>query len=148
MIRKLRPPFYAQEEPNSCLPACLRMVVAAHGMKLSEKRLRELCGWSPHGDISSTTIVSVAQALGFIHSREDYGLRLHDLRDEIRSGVFPIVGVDLSFYGNVGKHAQVVVSVSSRGITLQDPLLGQFVSSPVIFEEAWSITEYLTILIE
>lgn len=60
----------------------------------------------------------------------------------------PIVGVDLSYYGNLGKHAQVVVSVSSRGITLQDPMLGQFVSNPVTFEEAWSVTEYLTILIE
>ena len=148
MIRKLRPPFYAQEEHNSCLPACLRMVLAAHGLDLPEKQLRDLCGWTPHGVISSTTAIAVAQALGFIHSREDYGLRLHDLRDEIRSGLFPIVGVDLSLYGNFGKHAQVAVSISSRGITLQDPLLGQFVSSTVVFEEAWSATEYLAILIE
>jgi hypothetical protein len=124
------------------------MVLAGYGLELPEKRLRELCGWTPHGLISSTTAMTAALSLGFIHSREDYGLRLHDLRDEIRSGVFPIVGVDLSFYGNFGRHAQVVVSISSRGVTLQDPLLGQFVSSPVIFEEAWSITEYLTILIE
>jgi hypothetical protein len=39
--------------------------------------------------------VAAARALGFIHSREDYGLRLHDLRDELRAGLFPIVGIDL-----------------------------------------------------
>ncbi len=124
------------------------MVLAAHSLELPEKRLRELCGWTPHGLISSTTAVAAASSLGFIHSREDYGLRLHDLRDEIRAGIFPIVGIDLSFYGNNGQHAQVIVSVSSRGVTIQDLMLGQFVSSAVVFEEAWKAAEYLTILIE
>lgn len=73
---------------------------------------------------------------------------MHDLRDELRSGLFPIVGVDLQPYGRIGLHAQVVVSVASRGITVQDPLLGQFVTSLLVFEQAWSATDFLTILIE
>lgn len=28
---KFGPPFYIQETPDSCLPACLRMVLAAQG---------------------------------------------------------------------------------------------------------------------
>jgi len=58
------------------------MALAAHGLNLSERKLRELCGWTAEGAVSSTGVVAAARALGFIHSREDYGLRLHDLRDE------------------------------------------------------------------
>ena len=145
---RLRPPFYAQEKDNSCLPATLRMVLAARELFLSEKQLREWCNWTPQGSTTSTNVVAAARALGLIHSREDYGLRLHDLRDELRSGVFPIVGVDLLAYGSIGQHAQVVVSVNSRGVTVQDPMLGQFVTSLLVFEQAWSGSEFLTIIIE
>ncbi|NOT62597.1 MAG: hypothetical protein HOP19_20520 [Acidobacteria bacterium] len=92
--------------------------------------------------------MAAARALGFLHSREDYGLRMHDLRDAVRAGLLPIVGIDLQAYGRIGQHAQVVVAVSSRGVALQDPLLGQFVSNLLVFEQAWSGSEFLTILIE
>jgi ABC-type bacteriocin/lantibiotic exporter with double-glycine peptidase domain len=124
------------------------MVLAAHGLQLSEKRLRELCEWSPRQSVSSTSVVAAARALGFIHSREDYGLRLHDLRDALRGGLFPIVGVELQTYGRFGQHAQVVVSATSRGVRVQDPLLGCFLTSLLVFEQAWSGSEFLTILIE
>ncbi|MEK6323002.1 MAG: cysteine peptidase family C39 domain-containing protein [Acidobacteriota bacterium] len=144
----LRPPFYAQERDSSCLAACLRMVLAAHGSIHSEKRLRDLCGWTPRGSISSTATVAAARALGFIHSREDYGLRLHDLRDALRSGLFPIVGIDLRAYGRSGQHAQVVVSMTSRGVRVNDPLMGQLATGLLGFERAWSESEFLTLLIE
>ena len=124
------------------------MVLAAHGLRLSEKQLRELCEWSPRGSVSSSAVVAAARALGFIHSREDYGLRLHDLRDALRAGLLPIVGVDLRAYGRMGQHAQVVVSMTSHGVTVQDPLLGRFVTSLLACEQAWSGSEFLTILIE
>ncbi|HWX41903.1 MAG TPA: cysteine peptidase family C39 domain-containing protein [Blastocatellia bacterium] len=144
----LRPPFYAQEKDSSCLPACLRMVLGAQGIHLPESTLRKLCYWTPHGAVSSRAVVAAARALGFIHSREDYGLRLHDLRDAFRAGVFPIVGIDLSSYGRVGQHAQVVVSVTSRTVRVLDPLLGPFDTGLLVFERAWSGSEFLTILIE
>lgn len=147
MLRS-KPPFYKQEEDSSCLPACLRMVLASKGLMLPEKRLREMCKWSPLRAVSTTNVVAAARALGFVNSREDYGLRLHDLRDEIRAGQFPIVGIDLMTYGRIGTHAQVVVAVNSRSIAIQDPFLGQFVTKPVVFEHAWSRTKFLTILIE
>lgn len=145
---RLRPPFYAQEKDSSCLPACLRMVLAAHDVQLSEKRLRELCAWSPERAVSSSSVVATARALGFLHTSEDFGLRLHDLRDALRAGLFPIVGVDLHAYGQRGQHAQVVVSVSSRGVRVLDPLLGPFLTSLLVFEQAWSGSDFLTILIE
>ncbi len=148
MALRLRPPFYKQETDSSCLPACLRMVLAAYGLEFPEDQLREWCNWNPNRSVLSSDVVAVAQALGFNRSREDYDLRLHDLRDAVRNGVFPIVGVDLSAYGRFGQHAQVIASVSSRGVTIQDPLLGQFVSNLFTFEEAWGAISYCTILIE
>ena len=147
-MRRLRPPFYKQEKDSSCLPACLRMVLAARNVLLSERQLRELCGWHPRRSTTSTGVVAAARALGFLQSREENGLRLHDLRDALRTGLFPIVGVDLQPYGLMGQHAQVVVSVSTRGVMLQDPLLGQFTASLFVFEQAWSGSDFLTILIE
>lgn len=124
------------------------MVLATHDVQLSEKRLRDLCAWSPECAVSSSSVVAAARALGFIHSREDFGLRLHDLRDALRAGIFPIVGVDLHAYGHLGQHAQVVVSVNSRGVSVLDPLLGPFTTSLLIFELAWSGSDFLSILIE
>jgi len=145
----LRPPFYAQEKDNSCLAACLRMVLEASGAVHSEAQLRTLCGWTPKASISSTSVVAAAQALGFIHSREDYGLRLHDLRDAVRSRVFPIIGIDLRSYGLIGQHALVVTSVTNRrGVRVNDPLGNITQTAILTIEQAWSETDYLTILIE
>lgn len=143
-----KPPFYPQEKSDSCLPACLRMVLAVKGVMLSEEQLRDLCDWKPGVAVSSTSVVAVGRTPGFVRSREDYELRLHDLRDLTREGLFPIVGVDLRPYGQIGRHAQVVIAVSTRGVAIQDPLLGQFVTKLFVFEQAWERTEYLTILIE
>ncbi|MEW6128775.1 MAG: cysteine peptidase family C39 domain-containing protein [Acidobacteriota bacterium] len=143
----LRPPLYKQEKDNSCLPACLRMVLAVKGVMLSEKEVRKLCDWSPQGSVTSSAIVAAARALGFLHSYEDYGLRLQDLRDELRSGRFPIVGIDLRAYGQFGLHAQVAVSVTTRGVRVHDPLLGSFVTGLLVFEQAWSGSEFLTIIV-
>ena len=81
---RFKPRFYAQEKDNSCLPACLRIVRSAHGLELSERELRRQCHWSEKHATGSTAVVEVARALGFVHSREDYGLRLYDLRDLLR----------------------------------------------------------------
>ena len=115
---------------------------------MSEKSLRELCEWDPSWSVSSTAVVAAARALGFVHSREDYDLRIHDLRDAIRSGVFPIIGVDLRAYGRTGLHAQVVASVTARGVRVMDPLLGPLLTSLLAFEQAWSGSEFLAILVE
>jgi len=147
MLRS-KPPFYAQEKSDSCLPACLRMVLAAKGLMISEEQLRELCEWRPGVAVSTTNVVAAARSLGFVRSREDYDLRLYDIRDLTRVGLLPIVGIDLRPYGRIGQHAQVVVAVTARGVAVQDPMLGQFVTKLFVFEQAWSDSEFLTILIE
>ncbi len=86
--------------------------------------------------------------MGFIGSREDYGLRVYDLRDLVRRGIFPILSVQLQPYGLIGNHAQVVVRVTAGHIEVYDPLLGQMRTKHRTLDEAWHLGGYLTILIE
>lgn len=71
------------------------MVLAAHGLRLSERHLRRLCHCQPLVGTLSTDVVRAAQQLGFADSVEDRSLRVFDLRDALRSGLYPIVGVNL-----------------------------------------------------
>jgi hypothetical protein len=86
--------------------------------------------------------------MGFTRSREDYGLRLYDLRDLLRRSVFPILSVQLFPYGLIGDHAQVVVSITAAHIEVYDPLLGPMRTQHRTLDEAWKLGGYLTILIE
>jgi predicted double-glycine peptidase len=123
------------------------MVLAAQRVRLSERELRQRTGWQEQFGTSSTTVVATAKALGFINSRETSGLRLYDLRDALRTGIYPIIGVGLEPYGHRGQHAQVVVRVTSRGVSVHDPLLGRLTPNLLTFETAWQLTDFLTLLI-
>ncbi len=123
------------------------MVLAAYGVRLSERALRQRTGWQEQFGTSSTAIVKTARTLGFVNSRETSGLRLYDLRDALRVGVYPIVGIGLEPYGHSGQHAQVVVRVTSRGVSVHDPLLGRLTPNLLTFEKAWQLTDFLTVLI-
>lgn len=146
---KFGPPFYAQETPDSCLPACLRMVLAARGLRYSERQLRQLCRCQPMMGTLSTNVIRAAQKLGFVDSVEDRSLRLYDLRDVAREGFSPIVGVNLRrLTGNWSPHAQVVVAIASAQVRVYDPLLGRLRLASPTFEAAWADADYLTILVK
>jgi hypothetical protein len=125
------------------------MVLAAYGVRLSERRLRELCRCQPGLGTLSSDVVSAAYALGFTQSVETYQMRLPDLRDVIRSGIYPIVGINLyELRGLWAPHAQVVVNVTARSVEVHDPLSGHFWTLARTFERAWEIEDFLTILIQ
>jgi hypothetical protein len=67
------------------------MVLAAQGLRFSERHLRNLCQCQPMVGTLSSNIVRVARELGFAESIEERSLRLFDLRDAERQGLFPIV---------------------------------------------------------
>jgi len=123
------------------------MVLTVYGMRFSERELRRRTGWQEQFGTSSTATVETAKALGFVNSRETFGLRLYDLRDALRAGIYPIVGIGLEPYGHRGQHAQVVVRVTSRGVRVHDPLLGRLTPNLLMFEAAWQLADFLTVLI-
>jgi hypothetical protein len=97
----------------------------------------------------STDVVRAAQRLGFPDSVEDRSLRLFDLRDAVRSGCYPIVGVNLRrLRGIWSPHAQVVIEITSALARVHGPMLGRLRLAPLTFEAAWADADYLTILVK
>lgn len=147
-MRKSRLPLFAQETPDSCLPACLRMVLATYELHLPEPELCRRCRCHPGVGTDVSAAVRAAQRLGFGDSYTATDLRLHDLRDYIRAGVFPIVGIKLSRLRAVqAQHAQVVAQVTSRLVSVHDPLYGRLELPAGDFEESWASTEYRAIIV-
>src|SRR5947209_8643372 len=89
-VVSLSVPHFKQDQPFSCLAACVRMVLAHQGHLASEDEIRQLLGTSPSGT-SARDIQRVA-ALGF-----DVQLRftnLAELSAALRAGTPPIVFVN------------------------------------------------------
>ncbi len=59
-----KPPFYPQERDYSCVPACLRMVLAYNGIYESEDDLVYACCSRPDGTAASD-LVEAAKGFGF-----------------------------------------------------------------------------------
>jgi hypothetical protein len=125
------------------------MVLAACGRRYTEAYLRRICHCQPMLGTLSTDVIQAAHQLGFTDSLEDRSMRLLDLRDCIREGIYPIVGVNLRrLRGIWSPHAQVVVEITSDLMRIHDPLLGRLRLKPQTFEAAWADADYLTILVK
>jgi ABC-type bacteriocin/lantibiotic exporter with double-glycine peptidase domain len=66
MLSKLQ--FHQQETPDSCVPACIRMVLLTMGTDISEAELRERCDYTIFGT-TALMAVDTLRALGFTRSR-------------------------------------------------------------------------------
>ena len=90
----LKPPFHKQETRFSCVPACLRMVLLALGVDVSERQLRASCDTTLLGT-DALKAVDAARKLGFDGSAK-HTLTLDELSDLVEAGHNPIVFVSLS----------------------------------------------------
>src|SRR5262244_3873950 len=100
-------PLFSQELPTSCIPACVRMVLAQLGFPLTEAQIRSRCGYSRIG-MSLKQVINGFQDLPIlIEHHTDWSI--DDISDSIRAAVFPIVGIDLRLIeGIYGLHTVVV----------------------------------------
>ena len=89
--------WHAQELQSSCVAACVRMVLGGLGAQVAEARVRRLIGYTRLG--VSLTVAQMqlrhAGATALLH--EDWSL--DDLRDRLRAGYYPIVGVERHLLG-------------------------------------------------
>ena len=142
-----KPPFYRQETRDSCVPACLRMVLAAGGLEISEAELRVLCDCTYDGT-SALQAVDAARQLGFTETSKQT-LSLAELKGVLAQGLFPIVFVNLFAIEGVHQaHALVVISVSEFAVQVYDPDRGERLLAPQVFEMAWAARHNLTLLVE
>jgi hypothetical protein len=97
------------------------MVLSGFGQALTEKQIRRALGQSPAG-LSLEKACQRIQRIGAQATwRDDWGLI--DLRDCLRDGWFPIVGIERRFFGHADVlHAVVLLDISSQSARAFDPL--------------------------
>ncbi|MGH9799424.1 MAG: hypothetical protein ACRD82_03590, partial [Blastocatellia bacterium] len=113
--------WFAQEQLTSCVAACIRMVITGLGQNLTEKQIQHALGSSSIGH----TLVQAYQQMRWLGVdatlHDDWNLI--DLRDCLRDGLHPIVGIDPQFLGHqVSPHAIVIVAITSQAVKFLDPL--------------------------
>lgn len=137
-------PHFRQEAENTCVAACVRMVLKYHGKDVAESELVALLGTSFRGTLFSA-FERVAD-LGFeVSIREGKPLDLFGIRDTC----LPlIVSVDSFLLPNHpppgGAHAVVVAGATTHQVALLDPDRPgdpSFVRTEV-FMKAWAQRDY------
>ena len=133
-----RPRLQKQETEYSCGPACLRMVLEAYGLSKTEGELRELTNCTVLGT-TAWDVVLAARALGFPSTRK-YTVNLEELREQIISGLYPIVFVRARLRLDLRRqeHYAVVTAASETQVELLDPWRGECSIPTEEFLQDWS----------
>jgi hypothetical protein len=130
--------WFAQEHPAACVAACLRMVLSSLGPCCTEQEIRQLLGNPRFGLTLGQAAIKLSECGAVAQWHSDWGL--DDLRDCVRGGNYPIVGIERRYFGHPSAaHAVVVVDVRATEIEMLDPLLGPEprVSLIETFATAW-----------
>ncbi len=142
----MTPPFYPQETGESCVPACIRMVLAYWGVELTESYLRDCCLTTSLG----TSFIDAASCIRQLDLKADSitNATISDLRLWLVDGYFPVVSLNLfPLTTKWAAHAVVVVAVGESTVTYLDPLWGQRTSDLVPFEQAWQMRRGKALLV-
>jgi ABC-type bacteriocin/lantibiotic exporter with double-glycine peptidase domain len=137
-----KPPHFFQIHPSSCVPACLKMVLASLDFEISELELRDLCECDETGTQRSKAINAI-EKLGFIGYEAN--LEIEELEEIISNDLTPITFLKFDPKVNYS-HAVVVYKISSENIFVLDPAIGEREFDINLFVESWS--RGLTIIIE
>lgn len=141
-------PFFRQETDYTCGVACLRMVLAFYGTVREEPELVGSCGTTPDGT-TADGLAEGARALAYQGMVCEGDLAF--LRNAIGSGNPPIAFLStasMSHYPGDTIHAVVVVDVTDREVTVNDPLLGPGIRIPLDdFLQGWEEAFVLTVLV-
>ncbi|MFN0121594.1 MAG: hypothetical protein ACKV2V_13960 [Blastocatellia bacterium] len=140
--------WFAQELPSSCVAACVRMVLDGLGDGRDEAAIRQLLGHTRLGVSLARAHARLAEARTGVAWHAEWNLR--DLRDAVRAGQYPIVGVERHPLGYPRAfHAIVVTGVASNAVEAFDPLDGPAPRryGVAAFTEAWELAGREALLI-
>lgn len=137
-----KPPHFFQTYPFSCVPACIKMVLASLDFEISEPELRNLCECDETGTALSRAVKAVNEC-GFDAYQAE--LIFEELEDLISERLTPIVYLRVSETADYS-HAVVVYQISKKKIFVLDPAIGEREIDKDLFEEYW--LRGLTITIE
>ena len=130
--------WFAQEHPASCVAACLRIVLSSFGARCTEQEIRLLLSNPRFGLTLGQAAVKLSECGAAAEWHSDWGL--DDLRDCVRNGNYPIVGIERRYFGHPSAaHAVVVIDARASEIEMLDPLLGPESRLSLIetFADAW-----------
>lgn len=123
------------------------MVLAGHGLEMSEAALRTQCDCTVFGT-EALNAVDAVRRLGFAQTVKAT-LSMEELADQCRQGSYPVVFVNtLPLDGIKGGHAVVVLDIQQAEVTVYDPLHGERVLSRDLFTTAWAMMHNLAILVQ
>ncbi|MBO0859502.1 MAG: hypothetical protein J2P21_13665 [Chloracidobacterium sp.] len=146
-MKKSKPPFYRQETPDSCAPACLRMIFSYFDLPVSEAELRALCDCTIFG-VDPPFAVDVARQFGF--SKTDINnISPEELRLYLDEGRYPIVYVSLlPIDAREGSQALVALEIGDDAMTVYDPDQGERILPWGAFLKAWALKRNLAIIVD
>jgi ATP-binding cassette, subfamily B, bacterial len=136
---RLEVPAFRQEQSHTCLPACLRVVLAYLGRRLPEAELAALCGTRRVG----TSLRGALEALDELGCDALYLPRgtLEDLALYLSADrpVIAFLRLEELGAGIVGSHAVVVCGLTETNVWVVDPSAGDEVALEVeVFLRSWS----------
>lgn len=137
---KLTVPHFRQQHPHTCLPACVRMVLAHWGQEHSEEELAQALGAVSVWGTRPESAVAGLERLGY-HALWFENATLERLLDLLAHG-WPVIvflrAADLP-HGRAGLHAVVVVVLEGEQVTCLDPSLDHELRLELSsFLRAWS----------
>lgn len=134
-------PIFAQEHSWTCVPACIRMILAYQGDVRNEHEIAEACATrAPVGTLPEKAVDGVAKlgyrALWFENADFE---RLESLISHGWPVIVFVRAEDLP-HGRRGLHSAVVVGITDRVVVMADPALGRsFEMNVADFERAWRV---------
>lgn len=127
------PPFVAQERPDSCALACLRMILMHRGTPVTEDQLIELAAWQP-GGLNPEELAGLAAKFNLQAFEQQ--LEYTAITELVARERYPIVFLHRRPIDKVEMvHAVIPIKVSEKFVTILDPLKGQRRISVRKFEE-------------
>ncbi len=121
---KLRVPHFRQQHPHTCLPACVRMVLAYWSKKHDEEELAQAFNTMPVWGTRPENVVAGLEEMGY-HALWFENAALERLLDLLDNG-WPVIvflrAADLP-HGRTGLHAVVVIGIEGEQVIYLDPNL-------------------------
>jgi ABC-type bacteriocin/lantibiotic exporter with double-glycine peptidase domain len=129
-----KPPFFRQGRSDTCALACLRMLLAHHGLEATEAELLLAVSMEP-GGVHIEELARLAELYGL--QPEIQRLKLDAMKDLVTHQNFPIVFLNrMPLDRELAIHAVIPVRFSPRFVTFLDPLRGERHISIRKFEDA------------
>jgi ABC-type bacteriocin/lantibiotic exporter with double-glycine peptidase domain len=136
-----KPPFYPQERDYSCVPACLRMVLAYNGIYETEDDLIYACRSWPDGTEPSV-LVEAAVGFGFSRTSEER-LNISELSALIEEGLYPIV-----YVATPTIHSVVVIAITDMVEVLDPASEPGYCKIPLeTFQDQWAAYRGLAVIL-